>query len=209
MGYCISINEVRFTIKVEKQVLAFDLWRKLRDAKPEGTRSGFDRAGFAWTEGEALDACTTIGAVLAEFRYAPRFESDAGLEALTGQGEGDIIGLEFDGEKIGDEETLFEAIAPAVEKGSYIQASGDDGEIWRWVFDGETCTAVSPTWPPLPGDPPAILWCVLLVEDDDGVYLFEHEEQAQAFAATLSGPVRVTEEPVFTRTGAAVLMEEQ
>jgi hypothetical protein len=48
--------------------------------------------------------------------------------------------LNFNGEKhSGDEIILFNAIAPFVEKGGYIQMHGEDGAIWRWYFNGKTC----------------------------------------------------------------------
>ena len=52
---------------------------------------------------------------------------------------GDAVDPSFMGEKLGDEEILFEVIAPFVEKGSFIQVfCHDEEEIWRWVFDGTT-----------------------------------------------------------------------
>lgn len=54
---------------------------------------------------------------------------------------GDIQGIYFTGEKWGDDEVLFGAIAPFVVDDSYIQMRGEEGEIWRWVFkDGELLT---------------------------------------------------------------------
>jgi hypothetical protein len=48
--------------------------------------------------------------------------------------EGNIVDVEFNGEKYWDDEVIFEAIAPFVKDGSYIQMQGEDGERWRWVF---------------------------------------------------------------------------
>lgn len=47
---------------------------------------------------------------------------------------GDIDGIEFNGEKLGDDEFLFSTIAPYVEDGSYIQMRGEDGSRWRWYW---------------------------------------------------------------------------
>ena len=49
-------------------------------------------------------------------------------------GNGDINEIEFVGQKIGDDEILFKAIAPFVEDGSYIEMCGEDGLMWRWEF---------------------------------------------------------------------------
>lgn len=45
----------------------------------------------------------------------------------------------------GDEERLFNAIAPYVKAGSYIQMTGGDDTMWRWSFDGIRCIEQKPT----------------------------------------------------------------
>jgi len=40
----------------------------------------------------------------------------------------------FTGEKLGDEETLFNTIDPFVAPGGIIEARGEDGEQWRFCF---------------------------------------------------------------------------
>jgi hypothetical protein len=52
---------------------------------------------------------------------------------------GAIDSIQFAGTNLGDDEVFFEAIAPFVKKGSYIEMSGEDGDRWRWAFDGKTC----------------------------------------------------------------------
>lgn len=49
----------------------------------------------------------------------------------------DIIDIDFMSECLGSNKELFDVIAPYVEKDSYIEMSGEEGEIWRWVFDGK------------------------------------------------------------------------
>jgi len=49
--------------------------------------------------------------------------------------EGDCYNIYFDGEKIGDDMILFEALAPFVESGGFIEMSGEDGALWRWCFE--------------------------------------------------------------------------
>lgn len=49
---------------------------------------------------------------------------------------GDSHDPSFAGEKLGDEDILFSAIAPFVDDGCYIQVfCHDDESIWRWVFE--------------------------------------------------------------------------
>lgn len=52
---------------------------------------------------------------------------------------GDVFGISFLSEKLGDEEKLFETIAPYVEKDSFIEMTGEEGDRWRWFFDGKNC----------------------------------------------------------------------
>lgn len=59
--------------------------------------------------------------------------------------KGDIVGIDFHGEKLTSvEEDLFNALAPFVEKGSYIEAFGEDMAYWRWYFDGKTVVEQTP-----------------------------------------------------------------
>jgi hypothetical protein len=64
-------------------------------------------------------------------------------------GDGNIVALEFAGENLGDDEKLFGTIAPFVRAGSYIEMTGEDNEMWRWVFADGTCREITPTvtWP--------------------------------------------------------------
>jgi hypothetical protein len=80
---------------------------------------------------QELDECDTIQEVLHEF----------GWDAVVDPGSGDITGLEYMGDKLLDEERLFAAISPVVEKGSFVQVKSDDGGRWRWSFDGKHCSA--------------------------------------------------------------------
>jgi len=59
--------------------------------------------------------------------------------------EPNVIGIKFEGENNGSDKEIFEVIAPYVEEGSYIEMCGEEGEIWRWVFDGKTCVEKTPT----------------------------------------------------------------
>ena len=72
--------------------------------------------------------------MLREWRWAPELNDD-----------GDIIALYFEGEKLGDDVLLWQAIAPAVADGSFLEMVGEDGCIWRWWFDGTACDEQSST----------------------------------------------------------------
>lgn len=47
---------------------------------------------------------------------------------------GNIDSIYFEGQKLGDDDVLFRAIAPYVKDKSYIELHGEDNAIWRWAF---------------------------------------------------------------------------
>jgi hypothetical protein len=50
--------------------------------------------------------------------------------------DGNIIGVNFIGKKLaGDERNMFRSIAPYIQSGSFIEMHGEDGAIWRWIFE--------------------------------------------------------------------------
>jgi len=55
----------------------------------------------------------------------------------------------FNGECMGEEADIFEALAPFVKSGSYIEMIGEDGEIWRWAFENGKVRLIKPklVWP--------------------------------------------------------------
>lgn len=57
---------------------------------------------------------------------------------------GDIVEINFEGEKLGDDYQMFDSIAKVVRNGSYITAltnNGENSKIWRWLFLNEKLTA--------------------------------------------------------------------
>jgi len=54
--------------------------------------------------------------------------------------------------KLWDHDEMCKQIAPYVEDGSYIEMSGEDGAMWRWVFKHGECHEISAviTWPDVP-----------------------------------------------------------
>lgn len=69
-------------------------------------------------------------------------------EACKDADSGDIDSIMFQGEKYGNNDILFDAIAPYVEDGSYIEMDGADG-MFRFVFNKGEMKEVFPTiiWP--------------------------------------------------------------
>ncbi len=56
----------------------------------------------------------------------------------------DVIGITQQVEYLGEERIIFNVIAPFVEEGSFIEIVGEDGETWRWVFEGGKCEEKKP-----------------------------------------------------------------
>jgi hypothetical protein len=39
-------------------------------------------------------------------------------------------------DKVGNEDVLFEVLAPYIDAGGYVEWRGEDGSHWMWMFDG-------------------------------------------------------------------------
>lgn len=87
---------------------------------------------YAWVD-TAFVNCSDAAGLLRYWRWAITFDED-----------NNIIALDFDGEKLGDDHVLMKAIAPFVKDGSYIQMRGEDDAMWRWLFEDGTCVEIYP-----------------------------------------------------------------
>ena len=69
--------------------------------------------------------------------------------------EGNLSDITFTGDRAGNEDALFEAIAPFVEPGSSVSFYGEGGSIRQYCFDGKQCRDKSPLliWPENPKPP--------------------------------------------------------
>ena len=79
---------------------------------------------FSWVNTEDFMEAQHIKEALRAWRWWVGFNES-----------GDIDNINFEGEKYGDDKVVFGAIAPFVVDGSYIQMLGEDGEMWRWIFN--------------------------------------------------------------------------
>lgn len=119
-----------------------------RDCKFRLNKSDFDQAykaclsmpdeDYSWISSSWKKDCATLPEVLDEWRYSPVFDTD-----------GNIVNLEFTGQKYGSCTALFNVIAPFVESGSYIEMYGEDGAEWRFTFKDQKFSEVYPevSWP--------------------------------------------------------------
>mgnify|MGYP005750691621 CR=1 FL=1 len=137
MGYCMSLRNSKFFLPAQRMQEAFAALTNLSAQAPK-QRHGH----FAWVRTEVLAQARDVRDVLNEWRWRPTFST-----------QGDIVDLSFEGEKLGDDKQLFDALAPYVSRGSFLEMHGEDGEVWRWVFDGVRCLEQSANvgFPDLPG----------------------------------------------------------
>lgn len=122
MGYCVSMRESDFKIKKENTSKALEIIKGL-------VREGEE---FRWVSNEVLLEAENLKEALEEFGY----------DVIEDEKELEIF--DFINEKEGDELTMFKAIAPVVEEGSYIEMYGEDGDTWRWVFENGKCIEKRP-----------------------------------------------------------------
>jgi hypothetical protein len=151
MGYCISQRDCKFVIKAANKSAALKAARALAPVgESRGGGGNRTERWFMWMNGRDLRAATSLEQMLEWWRYAPTFAKNRPKEftAPVIDADVDIIGVDFQGEKIGEEKFLWNALAPFIEPGSYIEMQGEDGERWRWTFDGKTCTEIQAkvTW---------------------------------------------------------------
>ena len=90
-----------------------------------GTWSGGKKteSNYAWVDNDEIKNAKNLGDICKAFRWEPEYDKN-----------GDIVSLNFCGEKYGDEDCLFEAIAPYIKNGSFIEVIGEDDCRWRWIF---------------------------------------------------------------------------
>ena len=117
MGYCIYLRDSKFNISAKNVPKALVAVKKL----------GIHNC-FSWVNADDFLAAKDFKEAMKVWRWPVVIDSSG---AVT------IIG--FNGEKLGDDQTLFDAIAPYVKSGSYIEVQGEDGEFWKWCFNGKRC----------------------------------------------------------------------
>ena len=125
MGYCIDQLGARFRIERKnfgKALLAIKALAGSETITDSGGRH------FSWVNNEEYLGAKTLAEAIDAWRWEAEVDGD----------EGDIIDIRFRGEKYGDDDAFFKAIAPFVEKGSFIEMQGEEGARWRWFFDGYT-----------------------------------------------------------------------
>lgn len=129
MGYCIKLIDSKFEIKKENFDEALDAIKALA-YNHDGTGYPFVKCRYSWVNNNDFIKATSLFDAIEAWGWTPE-EKERG---------GSFSGICLNSEKLGDEEVMFKAIGPYVEKGSYIEMQGEDGARWRWNFDGKKCT---------------------------------------------------------------------
>lgn len=123
MGYYIEQFEAKFSIPASRVEEAFQRLRAgIAAVFAKNQRMSWIRAD------EVTEALTFM-----DLMEACRWE----LEVQNRTGE--ICGVQFIGENLGDDLNLLNFIAPCVSPGSFINMAGEDGSLWQWYFDGQKC----------------------------------------------------------------------
>lgn len=111
MGYCIDVT-VKVKIPKEKKAEIFAAFKKLEERSKT----------YRWVN-EGFADLGTVKALFEEWRY------DCILST-----KGYYLINSFSGEKLGDDEDLWKALAPLVLDGSYVKFSGEDHAQWKYIF---------------------------------------------------------------------------
>ena len=134
MGYHMQVEGIEFLIREKSKKKALEAIKSL---DPNNGSGGHWEPGgrkteswFSWVDTKELMSAETLEAALEAWGWPPYPPEPS---------DGDITGLTFEGEKLGDDVHLFSAIAPYVEDGSYIRMRGEDNEVWRWLFKDGKC----------------------------------------------------------------------
>lgn len=120
MGYLIDQTDSSFRIRRGLEAECLKAIKALAGKETIHDASG---GHFAWVNPSDFTSAKNLDEAFDAWRYQ-----------LSRHSEGYIDGIEFCGEKYGDDEILFKAIAPYVDSGSFIEFKGEDGAQWRWVF---------------------------------------------------------------------------
>lgn len=125
MGYCVDqVSCTNFKIEAKNFHKALKAIKALHGKETIKDSGG---SHFSWVDHDFHKA-RSLPEALDMWRWRLRVDDD-----------GDGVELYFEGEKLGDDEILLNAIAPFVEAGAEIAMAGEDGARWKWVFNGKTC----------------------------------------------------------------------
>jgi hypothetical protein len=123
MGYCMNMRDKVFNIDNHDKSAALQAVQVLAGKETITDGSG---AHYSWVNTNEFTEATSLKEAMCAWRWE-----------LHEDEEGNVIDIDFIGEKLGDDTVLLEAIAPFVKEDSFIEMTGEDGGIWRWCFENK------------------------------------------------------------------------
>lgn len=124
MGYSMYMLKSSFFMAQEYKLKAL---QAVKDVANQKASQEDVLSSFAFIETSDLLKASSLEEALRRWRWLSEADAD-----------GNIVSIEFVGEKLGDDEVLFSAVAPYVQEDSYVQMVGEDGTVWRWFFHENT-----------------------------------------------------------------------
>jgi len=112
-----------FSIRKEDMTKGLELLKKLSK-----------KASLKWIDRDDLFNSKILSEALFVCGWHPKTDQD-----------GNINNIWFANELLGSELKIFNAIAPVVQDGSFIEMEGEEGHLWRWVFEDKHCKEELPT----------------------------------------------------------------
>lgn len=136
MGYGIMQGKTSFCILFENCDAAFSALKSLlsrHDLMTGGSRANdlIKDRWFAFTYRKDMEYAASLDWLMATWRWP-----------IARNIIGDVVGVTFTGENLGDEDVLWSTLAPFVEDGCRIQIFGEDGDSWVWEFSDRCVAAV-------------------------------------------------------------------
>lgn len=125
MGYVIELIESDVHMDAEKCPAALECLKLVSDpTHPIGQSKG--AGSFKWVHFDHT-----------EWRNIEEAMEDWRLPVTLDE-RGDIVDIEFKGEKYGEEKLVLDTIAPMLRDGSFLKFRGEDREEWLYVVKGTT-----------------------------------------------------------------------
>lgn len=129
--YSVVQTDSKFVIKRDK---VFDAYREVLILGTGANNKNLSDIQLGWI----MDKLPAIRRLSVVVEYGWGFE-------MGHDPDGDINGIYYSFSSLtGEEERLFNAIAPFVEDGSFIEMKGEDDKTWRWVFKNGKVEKVFP-----------------------------------------------------------------
>lgn len=121
MGFFMEQIKSKFSMRKENKQRALKALKEISD----------EDFKYLTTDKENVLKCASFEEAMAELNWEVTTDSD-----------GNIIDIEFQGEKCNEDFDVMKALGPFVEIGSYIVMMGEDRSTWTWSFDGEECEEI-------------------------------------------------------------------